>query len=308
MSDRRLPGADLRAVLRPAIPTSIVRAGARGAPDPGPRRSPSALVVDLGCGRGDSVDAFRAADPERALDRRRGRRLGVRDAPGRRAAASSTASRCRSRTRASTSSSPSRCSSTSSARTSSSPTSRACCKPGGVFAGSTSHLEPYHGRSTMNLTPYGLKLLVERSGHRAGGDDARGSTRRRCSCAGCCAARHSSTATGRAARRSTRWSTASRASTGWDAEDRNAIKLLFSGQYAFVARRPARARLKPDEAAVARRAAAVIDARDRRAPRPARAGAGSRGRSRRCARSARRWRRRSAARGRAARTAGTRRR
>ncbi len=39
-----------------------------------------------------------------------------------------------------------------------------CCKPGGVFAGSTSHLEPYHGRSTMNLTPYGLKLLLERSG------------------------------------------------------------------------------------------------------------------------------------------------
>ena len=27
--------------------------------------------------------------------------------------------------------------------------------------------------------------------------------------------------------------------TGWDAEDRNAIKLLFSGQYAFVARRTA---------------------------------------------------------------------
>ena len=26
--------------------------------------------------------------------------------------------------------------------------------------------------------------------------------------------------------------------TGWDAEDRNALKLLFCGQYAFVARRP----------------------------------------------------------------------
>jgi hypothetical protein len=28
--------------------------------------------------------------------------------------------------------------------------------------------------------------------------------------------------------------------TGWDAEDRNALKLLYCGQYSFVARRPAR--------------------------------------------------------------------
>ena len=28
--------------------------------------------------------------------------------------------------------------------------------------------------------------------------------------------------------------------TGWDAEDRNALKLLFCGQYSFVARRSAR--------------------------------------------------------------------
>ena len=60
MSDRRLPGADLRTLLRPALPTrSSAQALAEDfipallAPRPG------ATVVDLGCGRGDSVDAFR---------------------------------------------------------------------------------------------------------------------------------------------------------------------------------------------------------------------------------------------------------
>jgi SAM-dependent methyltransferase len=37
-------------------------------------------------------------------------------------------------------------------------------RPGGVFAGSTSHLEPFHSYSTWNYTPYGLKLLCERAG------------------------------------------------------------------------------------------------------------------------------------------------
>ena len=64
MSDRRLPGADLRTLLRPALPTrSSAQALAEDfipallAPRPG------ATVVDLGCGRGESVEAFRAADP-----------------------------------------------------------------------------------------------------------------------------------------------------------------------------------------------------------------------------------------------------
>jgi len=64
MSARRLPGADLRALLRPAIPTTsspqvladqLVPALLDG--------RHGALVIDLGCGRGDSVDVFRAADP-----------------------------------------------------------------------------------------------------------------------------------------------------------------------------------------------------------------------------------------------------
>jgi SAM-dependent methyltransferase len=37
-------------------------------------------------------------------------------------------------------------------------------RPGGWFAGSTSQLEAFHSRSTANPTPYGLKLLVERAG------------------------------------------------------------------------------------------------------------------------------------------------
>ncbi len=37
-------------------------------------------------------------------------------------------------------------------------------KPGGIFSGSTSHLEPYHSFSVWNYTPYGFRLLVEEAG------------------------------------------------------------------------------------------------------------------------------------------------
>ncbi|HUR75604.1 MAG TPA: methyltransferase domain-containing protein [Sporichthya sp.] len=36
--------------------------------------------------------------------------------------------------------------------------------PGGIFSGSTSHLEPYHSLSVWNYTPYGFRLLVEEAG------------------------------------------------------------------------------------------------------------------------------------------------
>lgn len=36
--------------------------------------------------------------------------------------------------------------------------------PGGIFIGSTSHLEPYHAYSLWNYTPYGFKVLVEAVG------------------------------------------------------------------------------------------------------------------------------------------------
>jgi SAM-dependent methyltransferase len=37
-------------------------------------------------------------------------------------------------------------------------------RAGGVFFGSTSHLEPYHSRSLWNFTPYGFKTIVEDAG------------------------------------------------------------------------------------------------------------------------------------------------
>jgi SAM-dependent methyltransferase len=37
-------------------------------------------------------------------------------------------------------------------------------RPGGLLAGSTSQLEPYHSLSVANPTPYGLRLLLERAG------------------------------------------------------------------------------------------------------------------------------------------------
>jgi ubiquinone/menaquinone biosynthesis C-methylase UbiE len=37
-------------------------------------------------------------------------------------------------------------------------------RPGGLLAGSTSQLEPFHSFSTWNYTPYGLKLLLEGAG------------------------------------------------------------------------------------------------------------------------------------------------
>jgi SAM-dependent methyltransferase len=37
-------------------------------------------------------------------------------------------------------------------------------RPGGLFAGSTSQLEPFHSYSTWNYTPYGLSLLLRDAG------------------------------------------------------------------------------------------------------------------------------------------------
>lgn len=41
---------------------------------------------------------------------------------------------------------------------------RRVLKPGGSFIGSTSHLEPYHSFSYWNFTPFGFKRLVESAG------------------------------------------------------------------------------------------------------------------------------------------------
>jgi SAM-dependent methyltransferase len=41
---------------------------------------------------------------------------------------------------------------------------RRVLQPGGLFVGSTSHLEPFHSYSFGNFTPYGFKVLVEAAG------------------------------------------------------------------------------------------------------------------------------------------------
>jgi SAM-dependent methyltransferase len=240
MSDRRAPGADLRSVLRPALST---RSSAQVLAEqlvPGlldGRAGPT--VVDVGCGRGDSVDVFRAADP--AV-----RWIGVEIADSEYETRPDVELRLFDGVRL--------------------PFEDASvdivfCKqvlehverphdlvadiarvlrPDGVFAGSTSHLEPYHGRSTSNLTPYGMRRLLEHSGLSLEaimpGIDGATLMLRRMLRGPRCFDRYW-------ARRSPLNALIDGAARliGWDAEDRTALKLLYCGQYVFVAR-PARGR------------------------------------------------------------------
>jgi SAM-dependent methyltransferase len=243
VSDRRLPGSDQRALLRPAIP-----AGSSPqvlADDLVPALltdlAPGAQVVDLGCGRGDSVDLFRAVDPavrwigvdlpssaevdERTRDDAEfrtfdGLRLPFADASVDLVFSKQVLEHVER------------------------PHELVAdvarvLRPGGRFAGSTSQLEPYHSRSTGNWTPYGLQRLFAQAGLEAElfvpGIDALTLLARALS-------------GGRAFNRW--WSRRSPLNTlvdgvgrvlGWDAEDRNTVKLQFAGQFAFIARRPATA-------------------------------------------------------------------
>jgi SAM-dependent methyltransferase len=239
VSDRRLPGADLRALLRPAVPTGSSPQVLADQLVPGLLAGrPAPAVVDLGCGRGDSVDVFRAADPAvhwlgldlegsvefaqrtradadlRAFD---GRRLPCADG-------SVDVVFCKQVLEHVEDPDPLLA---DVARV---------LQPGGAFAGSTSHLEPFHSRSVANYTPYGLKLLLERAGLELElvlpGIDGPTLIARRLA---------------RGSRRFDRWwtrrSPLNAAVDGLgrlarlDAEDRNTLKLLFCGHYAFVARR-----------------------------------------------------------------------
>jgi SAM-dependent methyltransferase len=109
-------------------------------------------------------------------------------------------------------------------------------RPGGRLAGSTSQLEPFHSRSTFNYTPYGLSLLLDSAGF----DEVE--------------LRPSIDALTLIVRRGlggpavfNRWwdreSPLNRViglygrARGADAASVNAAKLLFCGQFAFLARR-----------------------------------------------------------------------
>lgn len=112
-------------------------------------------------------------------------------------------------------------------------------RPGGALAGSTSHLEPFHSRSIWNYTPYGLTLLLREAGFevlelRPSIDSLSLILRRGLG----------------GPRLFNRWwdgeSPLNRAIEAFgrvarlDPARRNAAKLLFCGQFSFLARRPGR--------------------------------------------------------------------
>lgn len=235
MSDRRLPGADLRTLLRPALSTRASGQALAERLIPG-LVFPGAVVVDLGCGRGDSVDAFRAAEPgvrwigvevdDSEYTTRPDVELRIFDGVALPFADASVDVVFSKQVLEHVERPHALVADV-----------ERILKPGGVFAGSTSQLEPYHGRSTMNLTPYGFKRLAEASGLEvellAPGIDGPTLIARR-------VARGARVFDRYWARRSPFNALVDGAArlTGWDAEDRNALKILFCGQYAFVARRP----------------------------------------------------------------------
>lgn len=111
-----------------------------------------------------------------------------------------------------------------------------CLARDGRFAGSTSQLEPFHSHSTQNLTPYGLSLMLERAGMRLvelrPGIDA--------------ATMLAYRALGSPPRFSRWWAHESPGNRALElagrarrlnASERNALKLLFCAQYTFLARR-----------------------------------------------------------------------
>jgi SAM-dependent methyltransferase len=235
MSDRRAPGADLRAVLRPALSATSSAQVLADQLVPGLLAGrPGATVVDLGCGRGDSVDQFRAADatvrwigvevadseyqtrPDVELRRFDGVRLPFDDASVDVVFCKQVLEHVERQYDLVT----------DVARV---------LRPDGVFAGSTSHLEPYHGRSTANLTPYGMGRLLDHAGFELEaimpGIDGPTLIARRMLRGPRCFDRYW-------ARRSPLNALIDGAARllNWDPEDRNALKLLYCGQYVFVAR------------------------------------------------------------------------
>lgn len=243
MSDRRVPGGDLRSLLRPVLPRDASPQVLADALVPLALEGRSgARVVDLGCGKGDSAAAFRAVDPDvrwTGLDLDGSVEFAERDPEaedfrvfdGARlpfADGEVDAVFCKQVLEHVERPEPLLADVTR------------VLAPGGWLVGSTSHLEPFHARSTANMTPYGLKVAVERAGLElaliAPGIDGPTLIVRRLVGGG----RWFDRWWARRSPMNTVVDGAGRA-LGWDAEDRTTVKLLLCGQYAFAARRPATA-------------------------------------------------------------------
>lgn len=235
----RLPGADLLEVLGDRVPADHSRqtiaehyvAARAGRPEAGPWR-----VLDLGCGAGGSLDAFRAVDPDvewtgldvpdsaeaaqwRRADAERvlfdGETVPFPDGAFDLVYCKQVLEHVRR------------------------PAPLAAevarvLRPGGVLAGSTSQLELFHSRSTFGYTPHGLSVLLEDAGLEVlelrPSIDALALLARRAL---------------RAPRYADRWwahesplnralELAGRRAT---ARERNAAKLILGGQFCFLARR-----------------------------------------------------------------------
>jgi SAM-dependent methyltransferase len=228
---------DLREQLGDAIPRE--RAAQALADHYIPRLAAGGLVMDLGCGPGDSVDQFRDVNPDVrwvGVDVERSPEVARRvrsDAEFRTfdgvhlpaEDASFDAVYCKQVLEHVRAPAPLLAEVTR------------VLRPGGSFAGSTSQLEPFHSLSTWNYTPYGLMLLLEEAGlelveARPGIDSLALIVHR-----------------GLGMRAFTRrwWAHESPLNRVVDAFGRvrrldpaqvNAIKLLLCGQFAFLARRP----------------------------------------------------------------------
>jgi SAM-dependent methyltransferase len=157
-------GDDLLAVLGEAVPREPVRQAL--ADDYIPRLAPLGSVLDLGCGTGDSVEQFRDVNPSvewTGVDIERSPEVAAR----RRTDASFVtfdgvhlpfadglidAVYCKQVLEHVRAPAPLLAEVTR------------VLRPGGLFAGSTSQLEPFHSYSTWNYTPYGLSLLLREAG------------------------------------------------------------------------------------------------------------------------------------------------